>query len=933
MRRVSPLDFPLGSAFHKALASVLSLALVLGPASAVAYDDDRYTYTPPRVQDYQNQYKPQNNYSPSFQLDRQISNMNSVLTFKQNVGYATPKIELKIDQIPQDTFKPKILFQLAMANPVKAPVQDAKPLQPITVGKPGFLGAVQSIFKGIGAGFQKVGQAIGNVLQRVFTRADKPGVVSPRQKEILAQYPNLQPTGPNSFVAVGKATVAFGKVWEPGSTFTAKDGNLQLNQGVSLESSFGGIKDKNGGLLPVRMTTVDGNITAVGLDFDRMRANTTLLVSQPTRVDGFGTIHPGEMTYQGPVKDAANTAIGARFNFQGMKVDLDQDAARQFGVDPRVTIKQATFALQAGLMRLNSALLEQGDKRIFIQESKPPLDIKQLSAQTSAIGKQAEANSNQLGRLSQSVENRSLTSSVLFNNLAQQTGLEERIAFSFSNEYAVLKKEAKAAEQQLAQTQAALTGEDYNRINPEEIARFGEKVNSLSTQIAALEEQARPITDFQRAMSGMTAGLKDLSLRGADVRTMQGAEKITEAELNRRTALYFPKEKAKIKEQADAAINSLQSMVVAGQMSADQAAIMTLELLTMRDNAYAAKPNNVLAQAINASFNAGAGLVNRAADLVYFDQLTYLAEKFPMAGEAFGTYMLVSWKGAKTASEVVGVGGLIYFGITAAASTAAMLGTAYGVAKVAEKLGVDEAPAEILGFLTSIGLGSFIPAQTRLQKMDLKIQDFLARKSGPLAAGLSKYFSTATKPMVSKSATTPTRVGPKTKLIADPINQDVALREQVLKNIAESKTARVASRIDPLYKAEAVVSRQALARDFYQAAGWPDNRISNHLKGIDFNQPVEVVLIKKGEVWTQHGTPGAPIGNYFAKPGTPAKGLGVYPHGTVEGTYEAQADLFVLRSKAAAITDTWSVKGWRIEVPGGETQYFVPDPSKMKRIR
>ncbi|MBL0360127.1 MAG: hypothetical protein IPP70_03555 [Elusimicrobia bacterium] len=209
MRRVSSLDFPLGSAFHKVLAGFLSLALVLGPASAFSYDDDRYTYTPPRVQNYQNQYRPQNNFSPSSQLNRQISNMNSVLTFKQNVGFTNPKIDLKTDQLSQDTFKPKILFQLAMANPVKAPVLGTKPLQPISIAKPGFFGAVQSIFKGIGAGFHKVGQAIGNVVQRVFTRADKPGVVSPQQREILAQFPNLQPTGPNSFVAVGKATVAW----------------------------------------------------------------------------------------------------------------------------------------------------------------------------------------------------------------------------------------------------------------------------------------------------------------------------------------------------------------------------------------------------------------------------------------------------------------------------------------------------------------------------------------------------------------------------------------------------------------------------------------------------------------------------------------------------------------------------------------------------
>ncbi|MBK6879161.1 MAG: hypothetical protein IPH01_00005, partial [Elusimicrobia bacterium] len=248
-------------------------------------------------------------------------------------------------------------------------------------------------------------------------------------------------------------------------------------------------------------------------------------------------------------------------------------------------------------------------------------------------------------------------------------------------------------------------------------------------------------------MSGMAAGLKDLSLRGADVRTMQGAEKITDNELNRRTALYFPEEKAKIKEQADAAVGSLRSMVMAGQMSADQAAIVTLELLTMRDNAYAAKPNNVLVQAINASFNAGAGLVNRAADLVYFDQLTYLAEKFPQAGEAFGTYMLVSFKGAKTVSQVVGVGGLVYFGVTAAVSTGAMLATAYGVAKVAEKFGVDQAPATLLGILASIGVGKIKP----LQKGDMAFRRFVESRALRFSVGLKDAASAFGKSMRSES--------------------------------------------------------------------------------------------------------------------------------------------------------------------------------------
>ncbi|MBK7573659.1 MAG: hypothetical protein IPI26_00080 [Elusimicrobia bacterium] len=516
MRRVSSLDFPLGSAFHKVLAGFLSLALVLGPASAFSYDDDRYTYTPPRVQNYQNQYRPQNNFSPSSQLNRQISNMNSVLTFKQNVGFTNPKIDLKTDQLSQDTFKPKILFQLAMANPVKAPVLGTKPLQPISIAKPGFFGAVQSIFKGIGAGFHKVGQAIGNVVQRVFTRADKPGVVSPQQREILAQFPNLQPTGPNSFVAVGKATVAFGKVWEPGSTFTAKDGNLQLNQGVSLESSFGGIKDKNGGLLPVRMANIEGAITPVGLDFDRMRPNTVLQVAHPTAVGGFGTLHPGELTYQGPVKDAAKTTIGGRFNFQGVKVDLDHDAARQFGVDPTVTIKQATFTLQAGLMRLNSALLENGDKRTFIQESKPPLDVSQFSEKLDLLANNSQTNADVLQKTEKDFFLRAQAVNAQISRLSGTDNPDATIQFGLSTDFSNAVKDSTALSQSLTKARELADNGDFHAADAI-LSDASVKQSAIASKINPIQTQSVALRVIEHALSNVVQNEDSKTLSPSDL--------------------------------------------------------------------------------------------------------------------------------------------------------------------------------------------------------------------------------------------------------------------------------------------------------------------------------------------------------------------------------------------------------------------------------
>lgn len=76
------------------------------------------------------------------------------------------------------------------------------------------------------------------------------------------------------------------------------------------------------------------------------------------------------------------------------------------------------------------------------------------------------------------------------------------------------------------------------------------------------------------------------------------------------------------------------------------------------------------------------------------------------------------------------------------------------------------------------------------------------------------------------------------------------------------------------------VSRNT-ANDFYKSAGWADDRIADHVNGIDFAKPVQTVAIPKGTEVVQWQRPGNPTGNYFAPPGTQASELGIYPGGRV----------------------------------------------------
>ena len=125
-------------------------------------------------------------------------------------------------------------------------------------------------------------------------------------------------------------------------------------------------------------------------------------------------------------------------------------------------------------------------------------------------------------------------------------------------------------------------------------------------------------------------------------------------------------------------------------------------------------------------------------------------------------------------------------------------------------------------------------------------------------------------------------------------------------------------------------TRQATARSFYEAAGWSEGRISNHMAGIDFLQPVDVVALPQGELVVQHVA--GPVGNYFAPLGTPAGSLGINPAGRVSTIFATGSDVSVLRSTAAPIVDTWTVPGAPFRASGGGTQYFTTNPDLFRRV-
>jgi hypothetical protein len=123
-------------------------------------------------------------------------------------------------------------------------------------------------------------------------------------------------------------------------------------------------------------------------------------------------------------------------------------------------------------------------------------------------------------------------------------------------------------------------------------------------------------------------------------------------------------------------------------------------------------------------------------------------------------------------------------------------------------------------------------------------------------------------------------------------------------------------------------ARFATADNYYKNAGYSD--YDSHLRGIDFDQPVDVTEIKKGDKLYQYSyldrKTGQPkVGSYYYNDkNVDHTKLGFDIQGRKMIELEVQEPTTVLKSKAANIED-WN--GTDKIFPGGETQLFNPKVS------
>ncbi|HFB65139.1 MAG TPA: hypothetical protein ENJ60_06320 [Aeromonadales bacterium] len=132
-------------------------------------------------------------------------------------------------------------------------------------------------------------------------------------------------------------------------------------------------------------------------------------------------------------------------------------------------------------------------------------------------------------------------------------------------------------------------------------------------------------------------------------------------------------------------------------------------------------------------------------------------------------------------------------------------------------------------------------------------------------------------------------------------------------------------------------ARKKIASAYYEKQRMPKAKIEGHMMGIDFNKPVEVVVLPKDKLLYQYQVPNGPQGYYYTEPGVKPSSVGISSKAKDWNTgkivkkqvnvYKTIDKIEVLQSSAAKIDDTWSIPGETISTDGGGIQYFIMDSS------
>ncbi|MBL8024154.1 MAG: TNT domain-containing protein [Elusimicrobia bacterium] len=735
MRRffiTTPSHFPLTKFLSVALCFAL-IGLEAAPVFARSNDDYQFNNN-----NYGNNYGSQGGYSAQ-SLDLQMQRMSARIQsftappvhFNSYSQLSLPKLNL--------SYQPPIRFQYVpqakVAERTNQPVVKLDTFTP--AAKPTFLQNVGQVFKGIGAAittaFKKIGDGIVSLSHKIFGSNQKQEVpVTPQAQDLMGSFKNLKEIAPGLLQTQNGKTQALGQAWEPGSTFKGDGKALRLVEGTAYGPNLGGITRADGANLPIKYAEVAGKVSPVGLDFTLLTKETTLKIQAPVNIEGFGMIMGGDMVFKGTTPTPEGPL--GKFQFQGAKVQLDSAMSDSLDMSGPASLARATFMVKAAVMELNSAVIEKGDKQVFVSRTHAPIEVSGLEKGVNALDATSSANFSKISNVERDLSARSNAVSQFFKTVSQQTGLEATLNFEFKDDFKNLSKEAGDIRQASLNLSQSIENVSYDTIK-EPLQNLEQRQDVLTQKTQGLETQAESFREVQRGMRGVTNELVSM-LPNIDADRLKTEAPVPDQELARRAATYFPEAKAAVCQQTEKTLEGIKSLVTVGAMAPEQGAKLGAQMMAMRDKILSAVPNDALydqkravADPLQKTYDTSKNLVNRGADAAFFGWMGKVAESHPTMGLVVGTVGLRAAQTADVANKAMGTAGLVYFGVTATITTASALGTAYVAQNVLEYVGVDKDASTAYATVASILVAAKVGSSEQVQAAERWIPKAILSKA------------------------------------------------------------------------------------------------------------------------------------------------------------------------------------------------------------
>ncbi|MBK8870920.1 MAG: hypothetical protein IPN19_07675 [Elusimicrobia bacterium] len=393
---------------------------------------------------------------------------------------------------------------------------------------------------------------------------------------------------------------------------------------------------------------------------------------------------------------------------------MDGALGETLGLSSPANLIRATFVVESAVMNLKSAEVQSKDKRLFVQESKPVMDLNQVEKKLTAVsGSLAEAQ-GQFTKAERDFSNGAVASQSLLTYMARATGQTDVAVFQEPDDLKSLRQEANSLGVLSSQVTENMKVGNYQEV-AEALPDLTVRTEVFKARSETLAVQAEMTKGFFKEIRNLTTDLSAVN-KVVDVGDLAG-KPITMEAVTKGYEWFPAPEKKAFADRASHAQETLVPLVEAGAVDADRALDWALSLKIAKDKVLGAGPGKLSDRISVAAAHPQATLKeasSEAADFYVFNTLSTYAETSPKTMMAVGYVGLGATKVSNALGKAAGVGLMVVFPVSSVSGFAAGFVADQGL----QAAGVNEDLSGFMGITSGMLVGGRVATIKRVASLE-----------------------------------------------------------------------------------------------------------------------------------------------------------------------------------------------------------------------